>query len=227
MVDRFNQLCAASASNLTPDESRELWQLFTRTLNTKDRIEAWKLRLESDNGLDQKDAPQRLRQATFPTWDNRDADPQEDDSGRVFPVAYTFSDFSIATGLVFFEAIQICLSGFLANMSADLRSLTENNTAQSNSISLSPQLKQEVLDRASCICQSAEYFLAPDKKLVGSMILLFPLAVATSTFINGGISTTQHDTLKGKLSNETARKLSWCRMIEEKLRVTGLPPFPL
>ncbi|KAH8799361.1 hypothetical protein F5884DRAFT_119893 [Xylogone sp. PMI_703] len=165
----------------------------------------------------EKDAPEpQIFQTTFPQWTNESTDPSESHLGKAFPTAYTFADFSVAISFVFHEAIQICITGFLQNMTNQLSSLTHEPIEHSKTCT--EQLHNRLMRRTSHICQSAEYFLHSNRGITGAMVYLFPLSVAKRTishvYANDNPS-----------SSEAVRKLSWCQMIESKLGDFKLSPY--
>ncbi|KAH8811021.1 hypothetical protein F5884DRAFT_264231 [Xylogone sp. PMI_703] len=160
----------------------------------------------------------QIFQTSFPQWTNEVADPYEPELGKVFPTAYNFADFSIATGFVFYEAVEICMVEFIEAMTRQTFSLTHDATE--HAATDVTQLRRILRDHATQICQSAEYFLHSNKGIIGAMVYLFPLGVAKRTFL-------RLRNENAPLSDEMERKISWCTMIEGKLTGFRLSPYVL
>ncbi|KAH8799371.1 hypothetical protein F5884DRAFT_120189 [Xylogone sp. PMI_703] len=213
---------AQISKSVNTDMIGQLTQLLERAKSIQSDIDKSHgfFQKQYERDYDQEKAIPELQifQTTFAQWTNVSADPSELHLGKVFPTAHTFADFPIATSFIFHKAIQICITGFLEDMTHQLLSLTHEPIK--NPKRYTEQLNSKLMQLASHICQSAEYFLHPSKGILGAMVYLFPLAVAKRAFIC--IST--DDTF---LSSEAVRKLNWCHMIEGRLKDFRLSPYSL
>ena len=141
-----------------------------------------------------------------------------------FSSSYTFSDFSIAMAVIFFDAIRIRMLGLLGDTYDTLRQIIASSTVLSLGTAQQSLLDevQDVLSRSMVhesairICQSMEYFFAADKALIGPNSAMFPFHIAHSAF----------RVLEQRQKSNTAdyaAKLSWCRMVSAKYGEAKLP----
>ncbi|KAH8808707.1 hypothetical protein F5884DRAFT_379944 [Xylogone sp. PMI_703] len=196
-----------------------LTQLLESARSIRSNIDGWYTVLQTLHELHKAQGKSlsnpQIFQTTFSQWSDMTADPSEVQFGRAFPICYIFADFSVATSFIFYQAIKICITGFIREMARNL-SLLENQPA-SPLIVHDDHYYNEIMQHASHICQSAEYFLQPNKKIISALIFLFPLAVAKRAFTHISANDPQY--------GEAARKVSWCEMIEEKLKDFRLSPY--
>lgn len=242
VIDQFHTLVAARTPARREAHCHEIQLSWDRAWSIRCDIEAWKGRLEENHR--HRHPQESLYQTTFAAWDNRSVDPAEGRVGKIFPLAYIFSDLPIAASMTWYDAIQVCLAEYLIDMASHLRRSSEHpfsSGAEAQSpwpgyidsplladpTSVISQLKQEILDRTTRICQSAEYFFAADKSLVGPICFLFPNGVAMRAFCQNDHQTSwsRYRDEVDALSDERSRQISWCRMIESKYHAAKLEPY--
>jgi hypothetical protein len=236
VFEKFNILYLDGQSSSFEGHTEELLKLYSTGLSIKSNIDTWfqelQTRFERASHQNKTMIGPQIYRTAFSQWNNDSADPAEHDLGKAFPVTYQFANFSIATSYVFYEAIQICITEFLAEMEHKLTGASKASNRQGSLFNSccghsaqsadkldlgTDDCQAEISQRASHICQSAEYFLHHDKRAIGPMIYLFPLAISTRTFSNLGCGNSP--------SELTTRKLKWCQMIEARVRATGFPHY--
>jgi hypothetical protein len=137
---------------------------------------------------------------------------EAEDSGKVFPISYTFPNFDIAAALVYYETVRIFLNGFLM----ELIVYAQNSKAVP---CLSIQdLTTNSLECADRICQSLEYFFRSDKRMIGRFVILSPFEAVrglVARLLQSGTGDVVQDAL-------LVQKMRFCETIAQRIKAEGL-----
>lgn len=101
---------------------------------------------------------------------------------KVYPISFSFTNWDIASGLIYYEMSHIYLNSLLIDLeqTKQASSAPEPNTNQPNP--KIQNLTRKSIQSANRICQSVEYFLEDNKLLIGRIVVLAPFEVARSVF---------------------------------------------
>lgn len=135
-----------------------------------------------------------------------------DNSGKVFPISYTFPTFDIAAAIVYYEAVIIFVNGFLLEMMAYAKG------SETYELLSMEGLTTESLESADRICQSLDYFFHKDKRMIGRIVILSPFEAARGLYA----SLLKRQTESTDELDALVQKLKFCETITERIRDEGL-----
>jgi hypothetical protein len=171
-----------------------------------------------EDNLRQGDKKSQLYIARLTDKFNTPAD--NDESGNVFPIAYDFPGFDLASALMFYEAIQIYLFGLLVEMIEYPPNTEEPLDGMAFTPPLNIQgLTAQSVECADRICQSVDYFFEADKRIIGRIVMMFPFESSRALFARmaqRGSGNPQED-------RTLTRKLQFCDTVVRRFKNEGLP----
>lgn len=155
---------------------------------------------------------QSLQIASQPsTWENIYFDPEELMKGKMFSTSYTFSHFPIAMAAIYYDGICIQLFKNAAEICTALAGSTGFQNQYNTTFSL--LRGEELVTSINRVLQCAEYFLEPDKKLVGPTSYMFAFHVSFSALCRLS---------KIDPKGTYQRQIRWCRLISAKFEEARL-----
>ena len=146
---------------------------------------------------------------------------EAENSGRVWPISYTFPNFEIAAALMYFETVHIFLYGLLIEMVISAENGEDLDPKDSgiagHSLNIE-ELTTKSLECADRICQSFEYFFERDKRMIGRIVILSPFEAVRGLFAR------LHRTGTGDVNRDVslAQKLRFCDEIAQRIKAEGL-----
>jgi hypothetical protein len=200
--------------------------LLTRFLLIYDQLKIW-----YNDFSDRKEGPS-IHVPMPTTWDNSFLDPEERIQSKIFPLSYSFADFTDAMALVYFDAIRIKIFVFINEIVQELRRGEIKIALPGSTLERARDLLRsaEAFESASRICQSIPFFFNNGKVLVGPLLVMFPFHVAFGVFCQSlqNANRQEESSSRGQPvavpgPTNFRRELKWCQMVSEKYEEAQLP----
>lgn len=214
LMERFDTFSHLTERDISVNASA-IRVLAVEALTVQESLKDWK------NNLCQGDKKSQLYIPRCTSEVNITGDIHE--SGNVFSISYEFPGFDLASALIFYEAIQIFLYGFLVQMVEYDRKIGQ---ALNVSTFATPpwnvcSLNTQSLECANRICQSVDYFFKADKRIIGRVVMMFPFESSRALYARmaeNGTGNPQHKKI-------LLRKLQFCDTVVQRFRDEGLPTW--
>ncbi|KAL8662590.1 MAG: hypothetical protein Q9202_004548 [Teloschistes flavicans] len=203
----FKELGMAAEANLL-QSLHDGFHYLNRFLRSVDQLEEWLLDTYAAHG-------EGLFQRKSAIWSS-----ETDFHRSCFSYAYTFSDFSTATAVTFYDAIRVRVIGLISTTYALLRQvMAESPLVQLNERQHALMEDAQTLlssgklyESATRICRCLEYFFEDDKALIGPNMVMFPFHIAFSAL-----------RLLSARGLDVDAELAWCGMASQKYHDIRLP----
>ncbi|KAF8853741.1 hypothetical protein BDZ45DRAFT_66939 [Acephala macrosclerotiorum] len=135
----------------------------------------------------------------------------------MYPLSYDFANWDNASGLSYYEMLQIFLNTLLIDIETFSR---RSNLAPPALSGINTQiLAQRCIECGDRICQSVEWFLEDNKKLIGRMVILAPFESARALFAR----LVQEGTGDSAQDAALIKKHKFCETVTRHIRESGLP----
>jgi len=205
------------------DRSRGSMQHFKLERNTNDRImdtliqDALDIQLELDRWERRLRAGNDISQFCIPRLSRTVESPKIDDLGNIFPVSYGYPNWDIASGLIYWDMVQIFLNTFLLGVVdyTNRHDILLPTLAMLNA----RDVRKKSIEAADRLCSSIEWFFKDNKRLIGRMVILAQFKSARSLYAR-----LLKEGAKDELCHEElVRKSLFCEKVTERIQEGGLP----
>jgi hypothetical protein len=186
-----------------------LRSLILEALSIHSALEKWVYRLSSD------------RQP--PYYTTRPARTTKssiiDSIMNIYPISFEFPNWDSASSFVYHSMSQIYINSLLL----DLEHLAQTSSPPGSKMGL-PQINareliEQSIECADRICQSIEYFLEDNKRLIGRMVVLAPFETTRSLFNQLSKSGTGN----AEKDISLLEKVGFCDAVTQRIKDSGLP----
>ena len=142
-----------------------------------------------------------------------------DNKNNIYPTSFAFPNWDNAAAFVYHAMSQININTLLI----DLERITQGSDSP-GSKTIPPrvntlELTEESIECADRICQSIEYFLGDNRRLIGRMVVLAPFETAKSFFSQ----LSKAGTGNAEKDSSLIEKVKFCDAVTRRIKDSGLP----
>ncbi|CZR63374.1 uncharacterized protein PAC_13271 [Phialocephala subalpina] len=170
LMEKFDNLQQQEQIASVPDMASQMNSLILDGLAIQQAFNDWERRIRGRDDMPSLYIPRQAK------WSALNLDVES----NIYPISFDFANWDNASGLSYYEMLQIFLNTLLIDIKTFAR---RSNIAPHALAAMNSQiLAQNSIDCADRICQSVEWFLEDNKKLIGRMVILAPFESARALF---------------------------------------------
>lgn len=207
VMQAFDKIQAEMQSDPSDDEDNFtlLDSLIKIVLRVGNAISEWDAKLRGGDGRLQ------IYKEWLPVKTLDDATPV------AYSIQFSFISFEVAAAFIFCEMTKIFLYQLIIDMTTCARGSTTDDYKSFSDIDIR-KYKTKAMKSADKLCQSTDYFFVQHQRMVGRMIMFFPLETAQTLLCNLSKTGTGDPAQDALLE----LKVGFCESVQTSLRTEGL-----